>query len=751
MSESPHLPSSSGRSPGSSLPGRSGDLVQHSRESPPLHSAGDSNPSVLGLDYQFREVTNFPHTEPHMVGHSLELTKGPVEDPPHSTVRHYTTSGDSSAKEECITPTVGELCRQISICLPNTQGPTAPQSTLGSPTVDQHCSVQGSGSPSPSFSPLTPQTMDQSCHLQTGAVLLTSPYAHNLDRCIELGLGSSFFDGPSSPGSLVPQRKEPPHKSPGDKGSSPCPTKFPSPQHLSVDQDRQRSHSPLSIEKFLEEFLAPGGVDKDFDFLPNQQNSPLGLKDTFTSELCSRPPQQGFPPEIRVESTTRRVPTDPQVAWPSGSGSDGNPIQQPTSEICLPLPPPTGGSSGCSNNLLVNMEAPLHFSPSSTSVHHHYEAEQLPSPRRTDCTKCALPTVAPTTSSISKKDLAPLKATHSRSPRPVDRGLLPLLRDMDRLQFLRYLWSKHGEQVANDLCNSLRPSSIKQYESCWKRFKQWLPADTNTVDLSLVLQYLSYLRHDVQFSTTTINTHRQALSEPLSLAFNINFEDKAFSLLTRSQFIHAPPSQASFPKWNLQLALEHFQGPTYDNHGIKLKALFLKALFLTALASGNRASELQHFMRNGLQMVNNRVYIPVKPGFLFKNQTVTRTPAQVNFPSLLGPHPLCPARVLTLYIERTVDTQNAGFLFVHPKSGLPLASGRINHWMAQAIFTATGHKGKAHDIRKVAHTLGARSTSISAQLGRGFWNTPNVFIQHYLGDIPPPQLQCVAGGVAVSP
>ena len=55
-------------------------------------------------------------------------------------------------------------------------------------------------------------------------------------------------------------------------------------------------------------------------------------------------------------------------------------------------------------------------------------------------------------------------------------ALASRLRTLSRLEFLERCYHKaYGPEVAQDLVNSMRRSSKKQYESAWKRFQAWLP------------------------------------------------------------------------------------------------------------------------------------------------------------------------------------------------------------------------------------------------------------------------------------
>ena len=61
---------------------------------------------------------------------------------------------------------------------------------------------------------------------------------------------------------------------------------------------------------------------------------------------------------------------------------------------------------------------------------------------------------------------------------------------------------------------------------------------------------------------------------------------------------------------------------------------------------------------------------------------------------------------LSSYLEKSFHLPHANTLFVHPKSGLPLLSGRLSYWIAKAISTFdSSNRGTAHDCRKFGHSL----------------------------------------------
>ena len=102
---------------------------------------------------------------------------------------------------------------------------------------------------------------------------------------------------------------------------------------------------------------------------------------------------------------------------------------------------------------------------------------------------------------------------------------------------------------------------------------------------------------------------------------------------------------------------------------------------------------------------------------------------------------------LSSYLEKSFHLPHANTLFVHPKSGLPLLSGRLSYWIAKAISTFdSSNRGTAHDCRKFGHSLVfTRGVLPKTILSHGFWTTINVFTHKYLISVDEPVIPCIPG------
>ena len=231
-------------------------------------------------------------------------------------------------------------------------------------------------------------------------------------------------------------------------------------------------------------------------------------------------------------------------------------------------------------------------------------------------------------------------------------------------------------------------------------------------------------------------------------AFNIDCGGADFSLLMRGLFHQRPPTAPSVPEWALGSVMTYFENLAEP---LVAKHLFLKTLFLVALGTGNRCSELSAFSRDGLVFTNAGVTIALSPHFLYKNQTLRRTPPPIFLPRFRYPL-LCPVAFLQRYVSSTTPAGSSRPLFLHPISSLPLVAGRIGYWLTQAIRLAHASHPvvRPHDVRKLAYSADwARKTDLLSIIHHGFWASAHPFLHNYLVSLPDSLPHFVAAGSSV--
>lgn len=338
------------------------------------------------------------------------------------------------------------------------------------------------------------------------------------------------------------------------------------------------------------------------------------------------------------------------------------------------------------------------------------------------------------------------KLPATNSPGKDHTRLLSYLRTLDRMGFMRAVYRRsYSSQVTDLLLSAHRPSSVRQQQSVWKNFKSWLPSYTTKITKSTLLEYLAYLFDVKKLCSRTIMSYRAALALPLKIAFNIDTSDIEFNLEARGTFNRRPPNPRITPSWSISEVLNRLSSPPFIGLNITTRNLFYKTIILTALASGSRSSEMAAFNRACIRNSTRGLLLPVKQGFLLKNQSINRTPESICIPSLVNSS-LCPVKSLLQYIERTNQLPHNNHLFLQPLNNNPLKAASLGRWLVKAINSILPlDRIRPHDVRKIAYSLSwSQGMSMASIISKGFWSTPNVFIDKYLVDTQCTQ-PCIAG------
>ena len=427
-----------------------------------------------------------------------------------------------------------------------------------------------------------------------------------------------------------------------------------------------------------------------------------------------------------------------------------NPSQHQTSQIHLPVSPPASDRRRCFFPQLERVEPNLLVSPSKSS-----RSSSEPNPPRE--TSRPLNSAEKAIGPLVLHDVCPQSNPTHNSATFSDRSRqnhhmqrLQLLRRMDRIFFLKEMYTqKYSANLAESLIKAYRTSSTRQFEVGWKTFKEWLPETVSEINELVVLNFLEYLFITKQLNPRTILAYRNSLSLPLKLAFDLDLQSETFSSLSKSQFLRRPPAPRIVPSWSLEAALT--ASNNLVNGELSEENLLLKTLFLTALATGNRASELSNLNRQTILFTTNfsQVSIAVRKGFLYKNQTMSRTPNNIVFPSLSEQISNCPVRALDLYLKKTYSYSLHRYFF-NPKTHKPLNNSTLAYWLCKAIkMLVPGAMPRSHDVRKQAFSLSwARGTPLPTIVRQGFWQNQTPFINKYLNTVDSFR-PCVAAGFSL--
>ena len=715
------------------LPGRLGNLEHFEGDSPRPSSGNDPAPVGVRADSEPKEITSFSSIISSLGRGSLGLSNGHLVSTAEASRRDRVVSEPPSRISQRFEKTVGTTVRPSGLRSSGKQkSPPSDASNIPARALRPRPRQRQLGSV-PSQTPKGSGALDKGKVLVDPRPLRSSAQLHpDLDRCVLNRVGRPRRTRPVLARTLDKGAKRLAHQClrasdhTTSARSAPASRLIGSSVVRQSDSDKGHPETRLSFPRSSK--------------ARRRSSSDLrGEKDHAQAKAYSGQTECGSRRSLTRGSNTRRVGvkrggicSSPGAARvPPPGGPVCLPAQRQTQGILLPIQSPQGLGAGRSCARLEQVPTGLDLSSSGPDKGSSKEASVLQGRGSLSSSEQACP-IARNPSLVAHEG-----TSHGSSSPEANGEIGPSIRgvlSLSRLEFLRAIYLKsYKEEVVNQLLNHLASSSLRQYESAWKRFQNWLPAETKKVDVPLVASFLVYCSQNL--SPRTVLTVRAALALPLKEAFGVDFEHNHFKMLAKGAFRMKPPVPKIVPSWSLDQALQRLQKMRIASSD--KPARFKKALFLLAIASSNRVCELAAIDRKNIVFRQHSVILPVKAGFVFKNQAQYHAPSIIEIPDLPGSD-LCPVKALRDYVSDLGDSSEES-LFLHPRSGKPLNAGRVAFFLAKAVsWLLPNSLAKGHDSRKLstsnAFMLGVPASQIVAA---GSWRSSNTFAKRYLVPLVP--------------
>lgn len=307
-----------------------------------------------------------------------------------------------------------------------------------------------------------------------------------------------------------------------------------------------------------------------------------------------------------------------------------------------------------------------------------------------------------------------------------------------RVDFLRKgLQRQFSGEAVETMIKALRPSSIRQYESCWRRFQSFMESNGKDLTASTILDFLSWLANVGNRAPATISAHYAALVDPLWFGADIRVDERVLRLLMKGIRANIIPGPRTSPKWSLHKVLASLSAVADD---LSENTVLQRAIFLLALATGFRASQLAALTRHpnftNFGSEGTSLTLAPSPKFLAKNERADYLLAPLQIPALIekGQHlPLCPVQATDTYIQSTPGLSKE-HLFYNSRSHNPLGPRSISKLLCRVIEIADpGNSPRAHSVRGVAASLAfLRSHSLTRVQELGGWASTESFLNRYL-------------------
>lgn len=233
------------------------------------------------------------------------------------------------------------------------------------------------------------------------------------------------------------------------------------------------------------------------------------------------------------------------------------------------------------------------------------------------------------------------------------------------------------------MLSSLADSSIKQYDSCLKKW--WCFCQHNDVDFynSDIKQILKFLTEEFNKGAShgSLNSCRSAISLLQGAKIGEN-------PLIRRLFTGITKLRPSKPKydvvWNPQIVLDHIS-EWGDNNVLTLEKLTLKLVTLLALITAHRMQTLSLINVQNIEKSTDLIQIKIPDRI--KTSKLNKTQPILIIPYFHQDKRICPASALEDYLEKTKELrENETRLFISFKKPYKeVTSQTLSRWIKKTL------------------------------------------------------------------
>jgi hypothetical protein len=512
-----------------------------------------------------------------------------------------------------------------------------------------------------------------------------------------------------------------------------------------------------------------GSTVPDMGSLQRSQ-SPKNPPQSSSHSGPSQPNGRSF--ESTRSDCQHRVDNEPrssvQIVGDLGSTdhrSHGNPTDQTSTRIRLPIPTP-GGLRRRRPLLAVDKDGrvsipPLEPDPGGAGQDGIRE-ELCSHPHRSKVAQQSLVS----TSSSSPHRQPDSSSSESRSPHNANqRKAERRARDArsSRMQTIYESSRNQGfsEEVSSRVAQgSQRGTTTNIYDSKWNVYSLWCDQreiDPRLASYQMVADFLLHLFTKKRLATKTIKGYRTSINSVWSIDGRSTSDSAQINVLMKSFEAERPKSLIVFPQWDLNLVLRVLRKTPYEPLS-KASILHLtrKTAFLLLLASARRVGDVHAIDPKRITRRPREIILVPNPGYLPKiydcaegekrfQPIIIRRLSNVTSSQL--ELTLCPARALEIYdsYARRVAPNRQQFFLSLKSPTQPVKKQTMSGWVAalirDALATATDDDcrlagARVHEIRAMATSMVHQSTfALNDIMAAATWATPSVFTSHYLRDM----------------
>ena len=416
----------------------------------------------------------------------------------------------------------------------------------------------------------------------------------------------------------------------------------------------------------------------------------------------------------------------PMVLQPSGSPSGRlvcNPVQPETAKVCVPMPGPNGRGLGCpgEGDRLEQVEIYIPLSTIGNLAQGGWLAEIFQRGRIFNCPFLADTGLVPSFMREMSSEEIPTQ----------NRIFIPEIFRQNSLPKRHFSFKPLRVEViieaviaegltefsAKVLAGCHRLSTLRQYQSVWKKFLEFLKAnkiDHWKVNLRDIVNFLSFHAQKGK-AYKTLAVYKNALRLPLLFKLGLNMDTPLISIYMRGMFnMVPPPLDDRMPKWDVNVVLKYLLSSEFcPPEEASFPRLEQKFFFLSLLGTGRRIHEIMNLSLEYKRRGENKVVLLWPRSFRAKNHNQDHSPSDPSIRRMT--HVVrdrkeldnCPVVNWEVYLKRRYERDNGANGYLWEKSqAVMCASFKV---LVEEALRRAKHKTdvavRPHQVKKLSVSL----------------------------------------------
>ncbi len=292
-----------------------------------------------------------------------------------------------------------------------------------------------------------------------------------------------------------------------------------------------------------------------------------------------------------------------------------------------------------------------------------------------------------------------------------------------------------SDEVASFLLDAWRSSTRSQYNSVLKKWTDFCSKKGVAVfqpTINEVLEYLLEGFNSCNYSYSTINSHRSALSSIIQLEGKPAGQHPLVVKFVKACFNKRPQLSKVSVTWDVDLVLRYVKSLSPVGT-IPMQLLTHKVVILLLLLSGQRGQSVHLLNIKNLKINKSIAHFQI--GDLLKQSRPGSGITELKFKAYAPDRRLCIVTALRAYIDRTAEVRGecTQLLLTYRKPVHGASRDSIRRWTGAVLQEAgvdlsvfTPHSARAASTSKVATKL-----PLSTILTTAGWSRESTFTKYY--------------------